>query len=140
MSGGKTVAELAEIARGKLLRGSGSIRVTRVAPTDSATRDSITFLTNPKYIPFLKNTEAAAVLISPILIDEIELPEHIAIIATPSPYAAFARVAQALLDRVPQPEGVHPSAVIDPTAMIGNSVSIGPFVYIGPGASILDGA
>src|SRR5262245_56854925 len=125
MSGEKTVAELAEIARGKLIRGSGSTPVRRVAPTDAATRDAITFVSNPKYLPFLQTTEAAALLIAPEALDGIQLPEHLAVITTSSPYAAFARVAQALLDRVPQPDGVHPSAVIDPSATLGAGVSIG---------------
>ena len=140
MSRGKTVAELAEIARGDLLRGDGSVMVARVAPTDAATSDAITFVSNPKYLPYLENTEAAAVLIAPEVMNGISLPERLAVILTPSPYAAFARVAQALLERMPQPEGVHPSAVIDPTAVIEPNVSIGPFVFVGPAASIGAGA
>jgi UDP-3-O-[3-hydroxymyristoyl] glucosamine N-acyltransferase len=140
MSGGKTVAELAHIAKGRLIRGDGSVRVLRVAPTDAATPDAITFLTNPKYLPYLKTTEAAALLIAPQALDGTELPKHLAVIATPSPYAAFARVAQALVDRVPQPEGVHGSAVIDASASIGEGASIGPFVFVGPNVSIGEGA
>jgi UDP-3-O-[3-hydroxymyristoyl] glucosamine N-acyltransferase len=140
MSGGKTVAELAQIAKGKLIRGDGSVRVMRVAPTDAATADAITFVSNPKYLPYLKTTEAAALLIAPEALDGTELPPHLAVIATASPYAAFARVAQALVDRVPQPEGVHPSAVIDRSASIGAGASIGPFVLVGLNASIGEGA
>src|SRR5687768_17198750 len=137
---GKTVAELAEIARGKLIRGDGSAIVTSVAPTDRATPDSITFVSDPKYLPFVEKTKAAALLIAPGVLDGISPPDSLAVILTPSPYAAFARVAQALLDRIPEPDGVHPSAVIDPSAAIGANVSIGPFVFVGPDAVIGEGA
>lgn len=140
MTGGKTVAELAAIARGKLIRGDGSAVVVRVAPTDRATSDAITFVSDPKYLGHLEKTRAAAVLIAPEVMNGIALPETLAVILTESPYAAFARVSQALLERVPQPEGIHPSSVIDPSAVIGRDAAIGPFVYVGPRASIGEGA
>ncbi len=140
MSSGRTVAELAKIARGELIRGDGSTTVTRVAPADSASEGAITFVAKPEYLPFLKTTAASALLIDPGALDGVQLPERLAVIATPTPYAAFARVSQALAERPPQPDGVHASAAIDPSAVLGAGVSIGPFVFVGPGAVVGEGA
>jgi UDP-3-O-[3-hydroxymyristoyl] glucosamine N-acyltransferase len=139
---GKTLTELAEIARGELLRGDGSVVVRRVAPTNAATGDAITFLTKPKYVESLKTTAAAAVLIAPEMLErqEVEVPDAVALITVSNPYAAFARVAQALADRVPEPEGIHETAVIDPTATVGEGAAIGAFVLVGAAAVIGEGA
>lgn len=142
MSRGRTIAELATIARGELTRGDGALRVLRVAPTDAASPDTITFLTKAKYLPSLKQTTAAAVLISPEMLarEDAEIPDGVALITTDNPYAAFARVAQVLADRIPQPEGVHASAVVDPTATIGEGAAIGPLAWVGPNATVGPGA
>ncbi len=73
-------------------------------------------------------------------LSDIAIPDRVAVIAVAKPYVAFARAAQVFAGRVPAPEGVHPSAVIEETAVVREGAAIGAFCYVGRGAEIADGA
>lgn len=142
MSEPKTVAQIAELVDGALVRGDGALEIDRVMPTDRAVKGAITFVTRAAYLPSLATTNATAVLLAPALLerDDVTIPEDVAIISVAKPYVAFARVAQRLAAKVPAPVGVHASAVIEDGAELGRDVAIGPFCFVGAGAKIGDGA
>ncbi len=137
-----TVAELAALVGGELVRGDGALQILRVMPTDRADHGAVTFVTRPEYIAKLADTKASAVILAPDLLerDDVDIPAQVAIIAAKKPYVAFAKAAQLLAKKVPAPVGVHASAVIEPGAEIGPDVAIGPFCVIGGGAKIGAGA
>lgn len=115
------------------LRGDAEQIVCGLAPLETATRDQLSFLANPKYRQQLATTHAGAVILAP------EMADHFAgtAILTPQPYLYFARVSQWLAD-VPRPSpGVHPSAVVAGASIAANA-SIGPHTWIAPGAVIGD--
>jgi UDP-3-O-[3-hydroxymyristoyl] glucosamine N-acyltransferase len=142
MSGDRSIAELAELVGGRVLRAGKGARVRRVMPVEGALEDAVTFVARPKFLRHLATTRAAAVMVAEEMLerDPVALPDSLAVIGVEQPYVAFARAAQFFAERVPQPAGIHASAAIDPAAVIGAGVSIGPFVYIGAGASIGEGA
>ena len=140
MSAVVTVRQVADLVGGDIVRGAEDTTIARVMPVDLADEQSITFVTKPKYAKLLAATRAAAVLADRKLLDTTGLPDRLVLIAVPSPYVAFARVAQHLAARIPRPEGVHASAVVEADATVGEGASIGPFVYVGPGARIGAGA
>lgn len=141
----RTIAELAALVGGQLLRGRGDVVVSRVMPIDGATADSVSFITKPKYLPHLATSQAAVIMTSPKLLAEApsadgQVLAEAAIISVANPYAAFARAAQAFARPVPAPPaGVHSSAVVDASATLGADVAIGPFVWVGPGVVLGDG-
>ena len=108
------------------LRGAGDIVITGVAGMEQAGPSELTFLANPKYAPKVKNSRAAAILISE------PLPQTApASLISRNPYHDFAR-ALALFYQPPRPApGIHPQASIAPTAKIGDGASIGAFAAIG---------
>ena len=107
--------------------------ITGVAPIESAAPGTITFITNPKYAPAARTTQASA-----IIVDENFPAVGKPLLRTRNPHFAYARAAE-LFARPPQyPPGIHPTAVIDSSARIGSKASIGPYVVIGPDAVIGD--
>jgi UDP-3-O-[3-hydroxymyristoyl] glucosamine N-acyltransferase len=109
------------------LHGDGEIEITGVAGMEHASPSELTFLANPKYAPKVKDTRAAAILIS-------APAESVSItsLVTPDPYSAFARALE-LFYQPPRPEpGIHPSASIHGSARIGEGASIGAFAVVGP--------
>lgn len=113
------------------LRGDPQIEITGVAGMEQAGPGEITFLANPKYAPKLKNTKAAAVLVSEPLKEEKP-----ASLVSRNPYHDFAR-ALALFYEPPRPKpGIHPQAFVAPTARIGEGASIGAFSVVGEHVSI----
>ena len=113
------------------LRGNPDLEITGVAGMQQAGPTDVTFLANPKYAPKVKQTRAAAVLVSEAL------PElSPASLISANPYHDFAR-ALALFYQPPRPmPGIHPTASIASTARIGDGASIGAYAVVGERVSI----
>jgi UDP-3-O-[3-hydroxymyristoyl] glucosamine N-acyltransferase len=120
--------KLSEIASclGCELHGNGEIEISGVRGMEQAGPTEITFLANAKYIHKVRETRAAAILVSEPIRD---MP--IASLVSTNPYLDFARTLE-LFYRPPRPApGVHRSAVIADSAVIGEGAYVGPYVTIG---------
>ena len=132
--------EIAALVHGELV-GDPTATITGVAGIKEARPGQITFLANPKYLSFLDETQATAVI----------TPQDVAsskkaLIRTANPSEAFTKVASFFIPEssVVRAPGVHGSAVVDPSTRLGERVHIGPHAVIeadcviGSG-SVLDG-
>lgn len=124
------LSELAT-ALGCELKGDGGVEITGVAGMEQASPSQLTFLANPKYASKVKQTKAAAVLVSG-LIEGVDAAQLI----SSNPYYDFSR-ALALFYQPPKPApGVHPMAWVAPSARVGENASIGAFAVIGENAVV----
>jgi UDP-3-O-[3-hydroxymyristoyl] glucosamine N-acyltransferase len=113
------------------LKGDGQLEITGVAGMEHATPHQLTFLSNPKYAPRVKDTRAGAILVS----QPIEDLSAAQLIST-NPYLDVAR-ALALFYQPPRPKpGIHPMASVAASASIGENASIGAFAVIGENVTI----
>jgi UDP-3-O-[3-hydroxymyristoyl] glucosamine N-acyltransferase len=127
---------------GGQLSGDPDLVVASIAPLDSAGPTQISFLSNSKLRALAAQSEAAAMILSPLDDPSVAATYTGARIVTTNPYAYFARAAQyfvSLEEAAPLP-GIHPSAVVDPTAQVDASVHVGPHVTIEAGAVVKAGA
>ena len=113
---------------------AGGLSLRGIAPLQTATPDTVSFLDNRRYVDALKATRAGAVLVHPTQASHV--PPGTIAIRTTQPYLAWARVAALFHPAPPARPGIHPSAVVDPTARVDASAEIGPLAVIGAGASI----
>ena len=120
----RTLKELAQYLGGTV-RGDESVAVAGLAPLESATPDSITFLANPKYAAKVAETKAGAVLMAPGC-------ESFGrnVIEVANPYLGFAKLLT-LFYTVP-----HPALGVCPGAFVGTGVTMGAGVSIYPGACV----
>ena len=131
-SGPHSLAAVAEAAQGEA--PPRQLRLSGVAPLQTAQPTDVSFLDNRKYVGALAETRAGAVLVHPDMAARV--PPTAVPIVTTEPYAAWARVA-ALFHPLPPPQpGVHASAVVGDNASIDPSSEIGPLAVIGAGATI----
>ena len=108
------------------MHGDGDVEITGVAGMEQAGPSELTFLSNPKYAPKVKQTRAAAILISEPVADH-----PIASLISANPYHDFARALE-LYYQPPKPApGVHVLACVDSSAELGAGASIGPFACVG---------
>lgn len=127
---------------GGRIEGDPTRQVGSLAPLDLAGPEQLAFLANPKYLPQVETTRAAAVLVNEEALAELtgrgDSLSRLAFIVTPNPYAYFARVAQAFVAALEPraPAGIHPTALVDPSAQIAASATIGPYTVIEAGAVI----
>jgi len=134
-----TVAEIAEWLKGELV-GDGTREITRVAKIEEAGPSDLTFLANPRYLPYVKRTGASAILVARTFdLASASAPSTLAFIKVDDPYLAFLHVLKRLTPSVdPFARGIHPTAVISPTATLGSNVSVGAYAVIGEGTRIGD--
>lgn len=138
---------LSELARriGATVHGDEQITITACAPIDRAGEGHLAFVANARYARFIKNTKAAAVLVS----EHANVPEGMTRLVAEDPYFAFRNAMIELhgFRRHPQPIGeivddpdrsVSTLAVIHPEATIGREVVIHPNVVIEHGATVGD--
>jgi UDP-3-O-[3-hydroxymyristoyl] glucosamine N-acyltransferase len=102
----------------------------------------ISFLSNSKLRAQAAQSQAAAMILSPLDDPTVAASYKGARIVTTNPYAYFARAAQyfAALAEVRPAPGIDPSASVDASAEIDPSASIGPHATVEAGARVLRGA
>lgn len=114
--------------------------ISRISPLESATPDAISFLSNPRYLSQLAESQAGCVITAPAHRDAAAQRGDALIAA--DPYLCFARLTQLWAAHVREAVAaiVHPSAVVHPLAQLGRDVSVGALAVIEQDAVIGDGA
>ena len=110
--------------------------ITGVGTLMNAEPGQLSFLSNPSYHRYLKQTRASVVVLSP---EHAEACPTAALISD-NPYLTYARAA-ALLFPQPQIEpGIHPSAVVADSATVETGAHIGACAVVGDDVTIAAGA
>ena len=125
-----TALEIAHKLKGSV-EGDSNVILTTLSKIEDASEGSLSFLSNPKYIPFLKNTNASAVLVP----NDLKINETLnaTIIRVKNPYNDFTK----LLTEISNEKKIDVSG-IHPRAITGKNVTIGKNVYLGPNVIIDD--
>ncbi|SMF55247.1 UDP-3-O-(3-hydroxymyristoyl)glucosamine N-acyltransferase [Pseudobacteriovorax antillogorgiicola] len=105
--------------------------VLDIKALEFAGEQDISFLTNTKYLKYLKNTKACAVILAK---EDPSLP--LTQLIHPNPYAAMAIVSQAYYQRSHSYDQQSSMAFVHPTAKVDESATLYPFTYIDQGATI----
>jgi len=120
-----TAGELAKKIGAKIL-GDESVVISSVGTVDAAGEEQITFVTDEKHLPKVRNSNAGAVMVS----SQVE--------GLDKPQLVVDNINKSLIEVLgifsPKLESFKPS--ISPSAEIADSAKIGCEVYIGPGVVI----
>lgn len=129
-----TLGELAERTGARLV-GDAQVRISGVSGIREAVPGQITFVANSRYLHYLSDTNASAVIVGEG-VDGSRIPH---LVAT-DPYRTYLQVLQ-IFSRPPDqpPTGIDPSAIVSPRATLGENLAIGPYVVIEDDVEIGDG-
>ena len=124
--------EVAKLVGGELV-GDGRLEITGVAGIKEAQKGDITFLSNAKYLPFLRETKASAVITSAD-IQDTEKP----LIRTANPSQAFTKIVSYFMEGAQEtaPAGVHATAVLGRGVKLDRGVSVGAHAVLEDGAQV----
>ncbi len=124
---------LSELAArvGARVSGEGDPALTGVAPIEEAGPGQVTFLSNPKYNRFARDSKASAIVAK----DRVE-GARAAFLLSDNPYYTFACVVELFHPPSRPAPGISPLAHIHPGAEIGKDASIAPFASVAEGARI----
>jgi UDP-3-O-[3-hydroxymyristoyl] glucosamine N-acyltransferase len=116
---------------GATLVGNGDTEITGIAGIEHARIGQITFLSNKRYIPLAKTTQASAILVEP------DFPEvAVATLRLANPYLAYAKTIELFYQAPQYAAGIHPTSVVAKTAVIGAGAHLGAYVVVGEHAII----
>jgi len=124
--------QIAALLGGELY-GNKDAKVSDVAPVESAQAHHLSFITEEKYLPFLKTTQAGVVLVTKALIEPASISnQHSAVIMVENARGAMGQllslVAQAMN---PKKQGVEEPSFISEGVEVPEGAYIGAFVYLG---------
>jgi UDP-3-O-[3-hydroxymyristoyl] glucosamine N-acyltransferase len=123
-----TLGELANILQGQLA-GPADLEIYGVNDLAQANDREISFISEKKYLPSLKDSLARAVITKPTI--PVDRPA----IIVEQPLLAFAKLLEYFSLPVSHPPvGIHPTAIVE--SELDKSISVGAYTYIGPSVKI----
>ncbi len=130
-----TAKQIADMVNG-IVEGNPEAVIDSFAKIEEGHDRSISFLSNPKYTPYIYTTGSSVVLVSKEFV--AEQPVKATLIRVDDPYATVAQLldmASKLLEPRPMP-GIEQPAYIAQGVDIPDDAHVGAFAYIGKGAKI----
>ncbi len=129
-----SLAVLAELVGG-CVSGDPSTLISGVAPLDVAGPEQVSFLSNPKFLSKLADSQAAAIIVHPSLQGSMQTP----LLLAENPYLAFAKILTFFEVPPFAGQGIQLGAHVHPDAIVGENVTIEPGCVICAGATIGSG-
>ncbi|MBW2069983.1 MAG: UDP-3-O-(3-hydroxymyristoyl)glucosamine N-acyltransferase [Deltaproteobacteria bacterium] len=127
-----TLGDLQRMVGGEL-HGDPELRISGVAPLESASAGDISFVISPKYSSAARSSKAAAFVV-PRGMEDFQKPR----VVHGNPYLALAKILALFSHDVVQAAGVSSAAHLDPGVKLGKDVSVHPGVYVGEAAVLGD--
>lgn len=129
--------QIADFLKGEVV-GDENVMVSDFSKIEQGRKGTLSFLSNPKYTPYIYQTEASVVLVNADF--KPEQPVNATLIKVEDSYKALGMLLSLVEMNMPKPTGIHPLAFISDSATVGNDVYIGAFAYVGDKTKIADGA
>lgn len=129
--------QIAAYINGEIV-GDENAKVHTFAKIEEGIPGALSFLSNPKYTPYIYETESSIVLVNRDFVAEHEVKATL--IKVDNAYECLARLLTLYESSKPKKQGIDSLAFVAPTAKLGKKVYIGAFAYIGEGAVVGDNA
>ena len=125
--------QIAQFLQGEIV-GDEQACVHTFAKIEEGMPGALSFLSNPKYTPFIYETKSTIVLVNKDFVPEKEVSATL--IKVDNAYESLAKLLMLYEQSKPKKQGISPLASIDATAKIGENAYVGPFAVIGENAVI----
>jgi UDP-3-O-[3-hydroxymyristoyl] glucosamine N-acyltransferase len=125
-----TASQIAEQLGGEIV-GDGSVKITGIAPADSAKAGDLTFAEKENYLAAAEQSAASAILVPAGFQSATKV-----LIRVKDPRIAIAKALPLFFPPESHQPGIHESAAIHPTAQIDASAHVGPHCAVGAGVRL----
>lgn len=123
-----TAQQIADILEGNVV-GNPDEEVFKLSKIEEGEKGSLTFLSNPKYTPFIYTTEASVTIVNHDL--ALESTTKTTLIRVENAYKAFSKLLEFYNEVKNNKTGIEQPSFISPSAKIGSNLYFGAFSYIG---------
>lgn len=127
--------QIAAYIQGEIV-GDENATVHTFAKIEEGIPGAISFLSNPKYTPYIYESKASIILVNKDFVPEHDIKATL--IKVDNAYESLAKLLTLYEQSKPKLTGIDSLAYVAPTAKVGQNVYIGPFAYIGDYVEIGD--
>ncbi|MCX6309642.1 MAG: UDP-3-O-(3-hydroxymyristoyl)glucosamine N-acyltransferase [Bacteroidia bacterium] len=128
-----TAKQIASFLSGEI-EGNPDVSVNTLSKIEEGTTGSLTFLSNPKYTPYIYSTQASIVLVNRDFV--AEQPINATLIRVDDAYQSLAILLTMVSQAKPVKSGIDPQTSIAASATLGENLYIGTFSVIGENSRI----
>lgn len=126
-------SQIAALLNGTI-EGNPDTEVWNVAKIEEGAPGMLSFLANPKYTPYIYETQSSVVIVNKDFM--AEKPIAATLIRVDDAYASFAKLL-AFYDQITQDKkGVSSLSFVASTAKCGNNIYLGEFAFVGENVTI----
>ena len=130
-----SASQIAAVIEG-IVEGNPDVKISRLSKIEEGEPGTLSFLSNPKYTPYIYTTRASIVIVnSDFLPDQ---PISLTLIRVEDAYTAFARLLELYNQVKNEKKGVSSLSFVAKSAVIGKDAYIGEFAYIGENVVVGD--
>lgn len=130
-----SAGQIAELLNG-IVEGDKNTLVSGISKIEEGSPETLTFLANPKYTPFIYETGASIVIVSKEFKPEKSLKDGCTLIRVDDPYGSIAQLLEIYNQVKGEKKGIEQPSFIAPSAKLGEDCYVGAFAYIGNNAQI----
>jgi UDP-3-O-[3-hydroxymyristoyl] glucosamine N-acyltransferase len=123
-----TAQQISQLING-VLEGDPHVIVRDVSKIEEGKPETLTFLSNPKYAPYLYTTQASVVIVNKDFVPE--QPVTATLIRVEDAYQALAKLLQMYQASQPRKTGIEQPSFVSASARVGEFVYVGAFAYVG---------
>ncbi|MCV6629081.1 MAG: UDP-3-O-(3-hydroxymyristoyl)glucosamine N-acyltransferase [Flavobacteriaceae bacterium] len=128
-----TANQIAQILEGDI-EGNPEVEVSKLAKIEEGGKESLTFLANPKYTPYIYSTNAAITIVGKDFV--AENPIQTTLIRVEDAYKAFSKLLSYYNQVKMNKTGIEQPVYIAKSARYGDQIYLGAFAYIGENVRI----
>lgn len=130
-----TAQQIADILEGEVI-GNPNEEVSKLSKIEDGEKGSLTFLSNPKYHPYLYTTNASIVIVNKTF--ELEKEIFTTLIKVENAYKSFSKILEFYNEVKNNKTGRETPHFIAASAKMGKNEYLGAFSYIGENVTIGD--
>ena len=128
-----TATQIAGILEGEV-DGNEAVEVSKLAKIEEGSEGTLTFLSNPKYTPYIYTTQASITIVDKAFI--AENPITTTLIRVDDAYKAFSKLLEYYNQVKMNKKGVEQPSFFSETATHGDEIYLGAFSYVGENVKI----
>lgn len=132
-----TIKELADLCGARIEGGDPSAMINSAADITSAGPNQVTQLTNSRYAPHIKTSNASACFIAEGFA-VADIPEGLSLLICADPEISFINAVKLLHPDRTYEHRIAPQAILEDNVSLGTNLYIGPYAVIGENSSIGD--
>lgn len=128
-----TARQIAAFLGGEVI-GDHNVIINNVSKIEEGKPGTLSFLANPKYEPYIYDTQSSVVLVNRDF--KPSRPVNAVLIRVPDAYKALAMLMDMYIQSIPVKKGIEIPSFISTNSKIGEQPYIGAFSYISDGVKV----